>query len=97
MPLVKYIGNAVASSGVTAIDLAPGDDGEPRSLLLDGPAVQVTGEEFAKLAGQFELQVVDGAPSVAPTPSPSPSSPAASTASTPSGAAATPSPDQPGS
>jgi hypothetical protein len=86
MPLVQYVANPSPSDGTGEILLATTGT-EARVLVLDGPAIEITGEEFQSIvANGYQLVVVDDeaddTSTPDPTPSSSPSPPATPTQST---------------
>jgi len=61
--LVKYVQNVSLSDPSEGINLAPFDDGSPRSIAIGGEAVLVTPAEFTKISSIVPIEVAEDADS----------------------------------
>lgn len=70
MPLVKYTANLISGSGTSAIELEPAKDGQPREIVLGGPAVDLSNAELEKLRYKYEFKLDEPEKAEAPKDAP---------------------------
>jgi len=73
-PLVEYLGNASPQDNTEVVNLAPAEDGQPRSISRGGRAL-LSGRELQAMAANFQVRVIEDTdekdPEVIPTEMPS--------------------------